>query len=81
VCLAFVPDAEVGEYVIVHVGFAISRVDEDEAHQTLAIIQEMSDLYEQELAATTDSEHGTDGLGSSGPSIVRAPSVREAFGG
>ncbi len=80
-CLAFVPDAEVGEYVIVHVGFAISRVDEDEAHQTLAIIQEMSDLYEQELAATADSEHGTDGLGSSASPIVRAPFVRGAFGG
>ncbi|MDZ7577760.1 MAG: HypC/HybG/HupF family hydrogenase formation chaperone [Candidatus Nanopelagicales bacterium] len=57
VCLAFVPEAEVGEYVIVHVGFAISRVDEAEAIQTLAIIQEMSDLYEQELAATAEPKH------------------------
>lgn len=75
VCLAFVPDAEVGEYVIVHVGFAISRVDEDEAHQTLAIIQEMSDLYEQELAATAESEHGTQGAraGQSFPSPKSSP--------
>lgn len=58
VCLAFVPQAAVGDYVIVHVGFAISCVDEAEALQTLEIIQEMSDLYEQELAATAESEHG-----------------------
>lgn len=64
VCLAYVPEAEVGEYVIVHVGFAISRVDEEEAHQTLAIIQQMSDLYEQELAATEESEHGREMEGS-----------------
>lgn len=35
VCLAFVPEAQPGEYVIVHVGFAISRLDEAEAARTL----------------------------------------------
>lgn len=34
VCLAFVPEAQPGEYVIVHVGFAISRLDEAEAART-----------------------------------------------
>ena len=33
VCLSCVPDAEVGDYVVVHVGFAISKVDEEEAKQ------------------------------------------------
>lgn len=38
VCLALVPEANVGDYVIVHVGFAISRVDEQAAEDTLALI-------------------------------------------
>ncbi len=49
-CLAYVPDARVGDYVIVHVGFAISTVDEAEALRTLAILGEMGDLVRQELA-------------------------------
>ena len=39
VCLALVPDAGVGDYVIVHVGFAISKVDEATAQETLAMYQ------------------------------------------
>jgi hydrogenase expression/formation protein HypC len=35
VCLAYTPEAEVGDYVLVHVGFAISTIDEDEAQTTL----------------------------------------------
>jgi hydrogenase expression/formation protein HypC len=38
VCLSFVPDAAVGEYVIVHVGFAIQRLDAAEAERTLALL-------------------------------------------
>lgn len=38
VCLSFVPDAAVGEYVIVHVGFAIQRLDAEEAERTLALV-------------------------------------------
>lgn len=40
VCLAYVPEAQVGDYVIVHVGFAISRLDEREAHETLQLLEE-----------------------------------------
>jgi hydrogenase expression/formation protein HypC len=54
VCLAYVPDAQVGEYVIVHVGFAISKVDEAEAHRTLAILAAMGNLMERELAQDTN---------------------------
>ena len=50
VCLAYVPDVLPGEYVIVHVGFAISKVDEAEAAKTLEILREMGDLAAQELA-------------------------------
>ncbi|MGD8997637.1 MAG: HypC/HybG/HupF family hydrogenase formation chaperone [Anaerolineae bacterium] len=40
VCLAYVPEADIGDYVIVHAGFAISRVDEAEAQETLALLVE-----------------------------------------
>ncbi|GGM68219.1 HypC/HybG/HupF family hydrogenase formation chaperone [Dactylosporangium sucinum] len=49
VCLAYTPEARVGEYVVVHVGFAISRLDEDEARRTLAVLQAMGDAVEREL--------------------------------
>lgn len=48
-CLAYVPEARVGDYVIVHVGFAISLVDEVEAQRTLAVLRSMGDLLDQEL--------------------------------
>ena len=48
-CLAYVADeVEVGDYVIVHVGFALSRVDEDEARRTFQALQELSQLDEME---------------------------------
>jgi hydrogenase expression/formation protein HypC len=40
-CLAYLPEVRLGDYVIVHVGFAISRVDEEEALKTLAILDSM----------------------------------------
>jgi hydrogenase expression/formation protein HypC len=46
VCLAYVPEVAVGEYVIVHVGFAISKIDEQEARQVFEILREMGDLEE-----------------------------------
>jgi hydrogenase expression/formation protein HypC len=50
VCLAYVPEVRVGQYVIVHVGFAISMVDEAEALRSLEILAQMGDLLRQELA-------------------------------
>jgi hydrogenase expression/formation protein HypC len=41
VCLDLVPDVKVGEYVIVHVGFAISKMDEEEALETLKLFEQM----------------------------------------
>ena len=49
VCLAYVPDVEVGEYVIVHVGFAIATVDRQEAERTLDVLRAMGDAVEAEL--------------------------------
>ncbi len=45
-CLAYVPEAKVGDYVIVHVGFALSRLDEAEAQKVFEYLKEMEDLSE-----------------------------------
>lgn len=42
--LAYVPEVKIGDYVIVHVGFALSKLDEAAAEQTLEYFQEMSEL-------------------------------------
>jgi hydrogenase expression/formation protein HypC len=42
--LDFVPEAAIGDYVLVHVGFAISRIDEEEAERTLALLREMGEV-------------------------------------
>ena len=44
VCLQFVPDLEVGEYAIVHVGFALQRLDEQSALETLALFQQLGEI-------------------------------------
>jgi len=49
VCLDCVPDVEVGDYTIVHVGFAISKIDEKTAQETLALFREMG-VLDEELA-------------------------------
>jgi len=48
VCLEWLPDVAVGEYVIVHVGFALSTVDKDEAIETLRMLREMDELADNE---------------------------------
>ena len=47
-CLAYVPEARVGDYVIVHVGFALSRVDEEEAQKVFGYLKQMEELAELE---------------------------------
>jgi hydrogenase expression/formation protein HypC len=49
VCLDYVPEIEVGNYTIVHVGFALTKIDEDEALRTLEIFRQMG-VLEEELA-------------------------------
>jgi len=43
VCLAYVPEAVVGDYVIVHVGFALSRVDEKEAEEIFGYLEQIGE--------------------------------------
>lgn len=57
--LDFVPEADVGDYVMVHVGFAISKVDESEAERTYELLREMGAL-ESELPQE-DADFGLDG--------------------
>jgi len=65
VCLEYIPDVEVGEYVLVHVGFAIQRLDEQSAMETLASFEKLGILEEEfgdgfELAARQAGvTHGT----------------------
>ncbi len=49
VCLAYTPEAEVGNYALIHVGFAISLMDEEEAQETLKLIKEVAD-FENEIS-------------------------------
>ncbi len=45
-CLAYVPEVKIGDYVIVHVGFALSKVDEEEAQKVFEYLKQMDDLAE-----------------------------------
>jgi hydrogenase expression/formation protein HypC len=84
VCLAYVADeVEVGDYAVVHVGFAISRVDEEEARRTFEVLREMSQLDELEWMAEVadmadsvsvpDLETGLESAGG-GPALGGGPS-------
>ncbi len=46
VCLAYVPDAGPGDFVLVHAGFALTRLDEDQAAKTLETLRELGDAPE-----------------------------------
>ena len=47
-CLAYVPEAQVGDYTIVHVGFALNIIDEEEAQKTLELLSEIG-AFDEEL--------------------------------
>ena len=54
VCLDYVPEIEVGDYTIVHVGFAISKIDRESAEKTLAVFRQMG-MLEEELASEEEA--------------------------
>lgn len=54
VCLNFVPDVQIGDYTIVHVGFAITQLDEASAKETLALFEDLG-ILEEEL--NVEEEH------------------------
>nr|MBI2904252.1 HypC/HybG/HupF family hydrogenase formation chaperone [Chloroflexota bacterium] len=53
-CLEYLPEIQVGDYTIIHVGFGISQLDEDEAQQTLKLLREM-DMLAGELPELADT--------------------------
>jgi len=55
VCLAYLPDIQVGDYTIVHVGFAISKIDEASAKETLRTFDELG-LLDEELEELRETE-------------------------
>ena len=55
VSIALCPEAEVGDWVLVHVGFALSRIDEEQARETLSLLERMGEAYEQELREIRES--------------------------
>lgn len=52
VCLAYVPEAQLGDYVIVHAGFALSKVDEQEAMEVFDLLRQMGALEDTEAASS-----------------------------
>jgi len=55
VCLQFLPELEVGGYALVHVGFAISQIDEESAHKTLETFRTLG-LLEEELGESSPEQ-------------------------
>lgn len=49
VSVALCPEASVGDWVLVHVGFALATIDEQRARETIALLEQMGEAYEQEL--------------------------------
>jgi hydrogenase expression/formation protein HypC len=47
ICLAYTPEAHVGQYVLVHVGFAISQIDEEEAQEIFSFLEEIGQAGEE----------------------------------
>ena len=66
VCLEYTPDVVPGDYVLVHVGFALSKVDEDVAARTYALLEEMKQLSELDDPEAPDDVPANPALASSG---------------
>ncbi|MCP4573967.1 MAG: HypC/HybG/HupF family hydrogenase formation chaperone [bacterium] len=61
VCLSYVPEAGPGDYVLVHAGFALAELDEDEARETLAALHRLAEL--QQLSDEELANYEPDGAG------------------
>lgn len=56
ICLAYVPEAQIDDYVLVHAGFAISKVEEQEAQQVFAYLQQIGEIEEEKRRFSEQSE-------------------------
>ncbi|MBO1334416.1 HypC/HybG/HupF family hydrogenase formation chaperone [Streptomyces sp. VRA16 Mangrove soil] len=79
VCLEYTPDAAEGTYVVVHVGFAITTVDEAEARRTLDVLRAMADAVESELGEPLPP--GPDGKPAGPPGPAPVPGQPLTAGG
>ena len=57
-CALLEGEAQVGEWVLVHVGFALDRIDEEHAAETLQLLSDMGEAYERELAEIRKTAEG-----------------------
>jgi hydrogenase expression/formation protein HypC len=65
VCLAYLPEAQIGDYVLVHVGFAITIIDEQEAQRVYAFLSglgQLDELQEDSVELSVDAPVTKDGL-------------------
>lgn len=69
-CLAYIEEPRLGDYIMIHVGFAISKVDEEEAFRTLELLREMGEL-DAELGLHDEEERGVE------PAPDRSPRDRQ----
>lgn len=58
ICLAYTPEVKVGDYVLVHVGFAISRIDETEAQEIFGYLNEIGEIEERSEVRGQESGEG-----------------------
>jgi hydrogenase expression/formation protein HypC len=56
VCLEYTPEVQMGDYVLVHVGFALSKVDEEQAAQTYKALEQLQQLGELDIPDADDAE-------------------------
>jgi hydrogenase expression/formation protein HypC len=63
-CLEYLPETKAGDYVLVHVGFAISRVDEEEAERTYQALKELDQLTELDSPVIEEIETASDSIRS-----------------
>ena len=59
-CALLEGKAQVGEWVLIHVGFALDRIDEEQAAETLQLLSDMGEAYERELAQIRETAGETD---------------------
>ena len=71
ICLAYLPEVEVGDYVLVHVGFAISKIDEQEANEIFSYIEQIGELSDMsdpfDAPQTPGDDRQRDDVTGSGP--------------
>ena len=53
-CLSYVPEAKIGDYTIIHVGFALNLISEEDAQETLSLLRQIAD-FEEELGERKES--------------------------